>query len=127
MAGLLYGSGLRLMECVRLRVKDVDFGYGQVTVRDGKGEKDRRTVLPGPLASSLERQLAWSKRLHEGDLGARHGAVYLPYARPSTEAKDVRTYGPSFSGKGCLESLTPPATRARPAPAVAHAAFRRVA
>jgi integrase len=46
MASLLYGSGLRLMECVRLRVKDLDFGYRQVTVRDGKGEKDRRTVLP---------------------------------------------------------------------------------
>jgi hypothetical protein len=48
MASLLYGSGLRLMECVRLRVKDVDFGYGQITVRDGKGEKDRRTCCRGP-------------------------------------------------------------------------------
>jgi integron integrase len=80
MAGLLYGSGLRLMECVRLRVKDVDFGYGQITVRDGKGEKDRRTVLPRPLAVPLERQLARARRLHDGDLGAGYGAVYLPYA-----------------------------------------------
>ena len=53
MAGLLYGAGLRVMECVRLRVKDVDFGYGQITVRDGKGEKDRRTVLPGSLIDPL--------------------------------------------------------------------------
>jgi len=80
MASLLYGSGLRLMECARLRVKDVDFGYGQITVRDGKGEKDRRTVLPEPLARPLERQLARAKRLHEGDLEAGYGAVYLPYA-----------------------------------------------
>src|SRR5919112_290542 len=57
MAGLLYGSGLRLMECVRLRVKDIDFGYRQITVRDGKGEKDRRTVLPESLAEPLRRQL----------------------------------------------------------------------
>ena len=56
MASLLYGSGLRLMECVRLRVKDVDFGYGQITVRGGKGEKDRRTILPGPLADPLKEQ-----------------------------------------------------------------------
>ena len=80
MAGLLYGSGLRLMECVRLRVKDVDFGYRQITVRDGKGEKDRRTVLPGPLAGPLEQQLARGKRLHESDLEAGYGKVFLPYA-----------------------------------------------
>src|SRR5438477_11628075 len=53
MAGLLYGSGLRLMECVRLRVKDVAFGYGQIMVRDGKGLKDRVTVLPGKLREPL--------------------------------------------------------------------------
>lgn len=57
MAGLLYGSGLRLMECVRLRVKDVDFGYARITVRDGKGAKDRVTMLPINLAKSLERHL----------------------------------------------------------------------
>src|SRR5213076_3157688 len=58
MAELLYGSGLRLMECVRLRVKDVDFGYARITVRDGKGGKDRVTMLPVKLASALERHLA---------------------------------------------------------------------
>ena len=53
MAGLLYGSGLRLMECVRLRVKDIDFGYGRITVRDGKGAKDRLTMLPLNLARMI--------------------------------------------------------------------------
>ena len=80
MAGLLYGSGLRLMECVRLRVKDLDFGYRQVAVRDGKGEKDRRTVLPEALAGPLERHLGRVRLLHEEDLRAGYGRVYLPYA-----------------------------------------------
>ncbi|MDQ3803882.1 MAG: integron integrase [Acidobacteriota bacterium] len=80
MAGLLYGSGLRLMECVRLRVKDVDFAYRQITVRDGKGEKDRRTVLPSPLAEPLRRQLIRAKLMHEEDLRRGLGRVYLPYA-----------------------------------------------
>jgi integron integrase len=80
MASLLYGSGLRLMECVRLRVKDVDFGYGQIMVRDGKGEKDRRTVLPAPLAESLRHQIERVRLLHEQDLRGGHGRVYLPYA-----------------------------------------------
>lgn len=78
MTGLLYGAGLRVMECVRLRVKDVDFGYGQITVRDGKGEKDRRTVLPGSLAEPLRAQLVRAKRLHDEDLGRGFGGVYSP-------------------------------------------------
>jgi len=80
MAGLLYGSGLRLMECVRLRVKDVDFGYAHVVVRDGKGAKDRVTMLPVNLAQGLERHLQKVKALHEEDLEAGLGAVYLPVA-----------------------------------------------
>lgn len=80
MAELLYGSGLRLMECVRLRVKDVDFGYKQITVRDGKGEKDRRTVLPILLIGRLQHQLNRAKLLHEEDLQKGYGRVYLPYA-----------------------------------------------
>jgi integron integrase len=80
MASLLYGAGLRVMECVRLRVKDVDFGYRQITVRDGKGEKDRRTMLPTALAEPLERQLTRTKLLHDEDLQRGYGRVYLPYA-----------------------------------------------
>jgi integron integrase len=79
-ASLLYGSGLRLMEALRLRVKDVDFDYEQITVRAGKGEKDRRTVLPRPLAEPLRNQLARVGLLHEQDLREGFGAVYLPYA-----------------------------------------------
>ena len=80
MAGLLYGSGLRLMECVRLRVKDVDFGYARITVRDGKGGKDRVTMLPVNLVSALERHLAKVKMQHEEDLAEGFGEVYLPDA-----------------------------------------------
>jgi integron integrase len=80
MASLLYGSGLRLMECIRMRVKDVDFGYQQITVRDGKGEKDRRTVLPEQLVVPMKRHLARARQLHEQDLLNGYGRVYLPYA-----------------------------------------------
>jgi len=80
MAGLLYGSGLRLMECVRLRVKDVDFGYLRVTVRDGKGGKDRVTMLPVNLAKPLERHLQKMKAQHDEDLEAGFGSVFLPNA-----------------------------------------------
>jgi len=80
MAGLLYGSGLRLMECVRLRVKDVDFGYAHVVVRDGKGAKDRVTMLPINLAQGLERHLQKVKVQHDEDVEAGLGSVYLPTA-----------------------------------------------
>jgi integron integrase len=80
MAGLLYGSGLRLMECVRLRVKDLDFGYARITVRDGKGARDRVTMLPVNLAAPLERHLIKVKAQHEQDLEDGFGEVYLPDA-----------------------------------------------
>ena len=79
-AGLLYGSGLRLMEALRLRVKDLDFGYMEILVRDGKGEKDRRTILPRPLVEPLRQRLDGVKVLHEQDLREGFGDVYLPYA-----------------------------------------------
>jgi integron integrase len=79
-ARILYGSGLRLMECLRLRVKDVDFTYGQITVRDGKGAKDRVTMLPESLRWPLERHLKKVKLLHEEDQEAGYGEVHLPYA-----------------------------------------------
>ena len=79
-AGLLYGAGLRLMEAVRLRVKDLDFEYMEILVRDGKGEKDRRTILPGPLAEPLRHQLERVRLLHEEDLREGFGEVFLPYA-----------------------------------------------
>ncbi|MBN8724894.1 MAG: integron integrase [Acidobacteria bacterium] len=80
MASLLYGSGLRLMECIRLRVKDIDFDSNYVLVREGKGEKDRITILPEKLKEPLKRHLVKVKLLHEDDLEAGFGQVYLPYA-----------------------------------------------
>ncbi len=80
MARLLYGSGLRLMECLRLRVKDVDFHYRTITVRDAKGEQDRITILPESLVEPLQDHLRIVKRTHEEDLAKGYGAVYLPYA-----------------------------------------------
>ena len=80
MAGLLYGSGLRLMECLRLRVKDVDFGQSHMLVRDGKGAKDRATILParyGPALRDLARRVA---EIHRRDVEEGFGRVYLPFA-----------------------------------------------
>lgn len=80
MASLLYGSGLRLCECVGLRVKDLDFGRGQVWVRRGKGRKDRVTLLPRVLVEALSAHLAAVKRQHAADLRSGAGYVELPNA-----------------------------------------------
>ena len=80
MADLLYGSGLRLMECLRLRVKDLDFGYLQVTVREGKGAKDRVTMLPVSLVPALRDHLEQVKKIHDRDLAEGFGHVMLPNA-----------------------------------------------
>jgi integron integrase len=80
MASLLYGSGMRLMECLRLRVQDVDFVRREITVRRGKGGKDRRTMLPAMIIDALQGQLAEARRVHERDLAAGFGAVWLPDA-----------------------------------------------
>jgi integron integrase len=80
MAELLYGSGLRLMECIRLRVKDIDFGYGHITVRDGKGLRDRITILPERLRHPLRLHLERGQEVHQHDLRNGGGRVYLPFA-----------------------------------------------
>lgn len=80
MACLLYGSGLRLMEAIRLRIKDVDFDYRQILVRDGKGAKDRVTPLPERVEPALRQQVQHVSELHAQDLRAGYGCVYLPYA-----------------------------------------------
>ena len=79
-ASLLYGAGLRVMECLRLRIKDVDLGYRQILVRDGKGEKDRVTMMPEKLVSPLAAHLVRVKSLHTRDLREGYGEVSLPYA-----------------------------------------------
>jgi integron integrase len=80
MAKLLYGSGLRALECARLRVKDVDFEQRLILVRDGKGEKDRITMLPENVVTGLQEHLARVKHLHAKDTADGYGAVHLPYA-----------------------------------------------
>jgi integron integrase len=80
MAWLMYGAGLRLLECCRLRVKDVDFARGEIAVRDGKGRKDRRTVLPARVDEPLQVHLERVHRLHQADLARGAGSVALPDA-----------------------------------------------
>ncbi len=77
---LLYGSGMRLTEVLRLRVKDIDFEMMMITVRDGKGEKDRVTMLPISLVTTLQLNIERTKRLHNQDLAKGFGEVRLPYA-----------------------------------------------
>jgi len=80
MATLLYGSGLRVLECAELRVKDWDFDRHELTVRDGKGRKDRITMLPGRMDAPLQKHLATVREQHQADLAAGAGAVSLPDA-----------------------------------------------
>lgn len=80
MASLMYGAGLRLMECLRLRVQDIDFSRNEILVRDGKGAKDRITMLPASLKSPLQEQLKHGKTVHERDLADGWGRVPLPDA-----------------------------------------------
>lgn len=77
MTGLMYGTGMRLMECVRLRVKDIDFGYRQITVRFGKGNKDRHVPLPEKYSEQLQEHLRCVKETHNNDLKQGFGEVYL--------------------------------------------------
>ena len=93
MAGLLYGTGMRLMEGVRLRIKDVDFGYRLITVRDGKGAKDRVVPLPERFLNELERHLAAVKAQHEADLATGFGEVYLPEALARKYPNAAREWG----------------------------------
>ncbi|MBU4361070.1 tyrosine-type recombinase/integrase [bacterium] len=77
---LLYGAGLRLTESLELRVKDIDFGYSQIVVRDSKGGKDRITVLPQKVVEPLKIHFSKVKEIHAEDLKNGYGSVYLPYA-----------------------------------------------
>jgi len=106
-ASLLYGSGLRLMECLRLRVKDLDFDYHQIVVREGKGEKDRVTMLPRALRSALEVQLAVTKLAHERDLEAGCGEVYLPYALERKYPQANKEWGWQYLFPAAKRSIDP--------------------
>ena len=93
LVSLLYGTGMRLMECLRLRVKDVDFARNEITVRDGKGGKDRRTVLPKSLVESLQREVERAQALHADDLLAGFGVVWLPHALARKYPNAPRDFG----------------------------------
>jgi integron integrase len=92
-ARLLYGTGMRLMEGLRLRVKDVDFARNEITVRDGKGGKDRRTVLPRSLAEPLRMEIERARTLHTQDIAAGIGAVWLPHALARKYLRANRAFG----------------------------------
>ncbi len=79
-AKVLYGSGLRGIECLRLRVKDADFMMNQIIVRNGKGQKDRATMLPEDVREPLQNHLVYVQKIHEKDLREGYGSVYLPFA-----------------------------------------------
>jgi integron integrase len=92
-AKLLYGSGLRIMEAVRLRVKDIDYQMKQLTVRSGKGDKDRFTTFPATLTPLLQNHLARVKTLHQQVLAQGHGAVYLPHALARKSPYTAKEWG----------------------------------
>lgn len=92
-AALLYGSGLRLMEALRLRVQDIEFKRREILVRNGKGFKDRVTMLPDKLAGRLQTHLATVRLLHEKDLGEGYGEVHLPYALERKYPAAGRSWG----------------------------------
>ena len=104
-ASLLYGAGLRLKECLSLRVKDLDFGYQQIAVRDPKGNKDRLTMLPISAAEALKTQLATVKTLHLRDLADGFGRVQMPFAL-------ARKY-PGADREWAWQYVFPAATRSR--------------
>jgi integron integrase len=112
-AGLLYGSGLRLMECLRLRVKDIDLSYGQIMVRDGKGEKDRVTMLPRKLRPPLVRHLQKVKVIHEEDLAAGYGEVFLPYALARKYPNAPKQWGWQYVFPAARRSIDPRAGKER--------------
>ena len=93
MASLMYGTGMRLMECVRLRIHDIDFDYCQITVRAGKGGKDRVVPLPERLVIELKTTLTETQSLHDGDLAAGHGEVLLPPALARKIGKAAKSFG----------------------------------
>lgn len=90
---LMYGSGVRLIECLRLRVKDIDFAYKKITVREGKGAKDRVTMLPEMSMPALKEQLEKVKIQHEKDLQDGFGTVYMPYALSKKYPNANREWG----------------------------------
>ncbi len=107
LASLLYGTGMRLMECLRLRVKDVDFKRNEITVRDGKGGKDRRTMLPRSLVEPLQREIERARLLHRRDLDEGFGETRLPHALARKYPGAAREFGWQFVFPSLQRSIDP--------------------
>jgi integron integrase len=107
MTGLLYGAGLRQIECLSLCVKDLDFAYRQIVVRDGKGGKDRVTMLPENLVQPLQEHLGRVRALHRRDLGEGFGMVWLPHALARKYPKAPREWGWQFAFPSGQRSADP--------------------
>ena len=107
MASVLYGTGMRLMECLRLRVKDVDFARNEITVRDGKGGKDRHTVLPKSLCEPLHREVERARTWHVADLMAGCGVVHLPHALARKYPNAAREFGWQYVFPSAQRSVDP--------------------
>jgi integron integrase len=107
MAALVYGGGLRLLECLRLRVKDVDFQYRQLVIRDAKGQKDRITLLPQNLFEPLRNHFARVRALHESDLREGLGGVHLPFALAQKYPTAERDWGWQYVFPSARRSIDP--------------------
>ncbi len=113
-AALLYGAGLRLQECLELRVKDIDFDQRQIVVRRGKGQKDRVTMLPAAVEDRLKAHLAQVKQQHERDLAAGLGRVVLPHALERKYPQAPAEWGWQFvfpAGRVCRDPRFGPPSR----------------
>jgi integron integrase len=107
LVSVLYGTGMRLMECLRLRVKDVDFARGEITVRDGKGGKDRRTILPRSLVEPLQLEIERARVLHAGDLALGFGEAWLPHALARKYPNGPTEFGWQYVFPALRRSLDP--------------------
>ncbi|HXQ32824.1 MAG TPA: integron integrase, partial [Anaerolineales bacterium] len=113
MAKLLYGSGLRITECLRLRVKDLDFGNHQLIVRDGKGEKDRRTILPDSLYRDLQAHLQIVKAIHQRDIKEGFGETFLPYALERKYPNALKEFSWQYVFPASVRSIDPLSKRTK--------------
>ena len=113
MASLLYGTGMRLMDCVRLRVKDIDFGYQQIVIRDGKGKKDRLVPLPERLIDELKAHLELVEETHRADLEKGLGETYLPDALDRKYPNGAKEWGWQYVFPSGRLSVDPRSGKAR--------------
>ena len=113
MAKLLYGSGLRLMECLRLRIKDIDVNYRQIIVRNGKGGKDRVTLLPDELMPLVKQQFERAWTYHRKDLEQGYGEVYMPFALSRKYPNAGKEFGWQYLFPSYKRSIDPLSNKER--------------